>query len=80
MCCSDAIFNRYIKTKIMRKFKMFVSVGVLACFVLMSLCCASSQESAYKSALKESKRKEALKSSADSQNENGGLPPGEVVR
>lgn len=75
MCCSDAIFNRYIKTKIMRKLKMFVSVGVLACFVLMSLCCASSQESAYKRALKES-----LKSSDDSQNENGGLPPGEVVR
>lgn len=75
MCCSDAIFNRNIKTKIMRKLKMFVSVGVLACFVLMSLCCASSQESVYKRALKES-----LKSSDDSQNENGGLPPGEVVR
>lgn len=74
MCCSDAIFNRYIKTKIMKKLKMFVSVGVLACFVLMSLCCASSQESAYKSALKESLKSEA------SQNENGGLPPGEVVR
>ena len=74
MCCSDAIFNRNIKTKIMRKLKMFVSVGVLACFVLMSLCCASSQESAYKSALKESLKSEA------SQNENGGLPPGEVVR
>jgi hypothetical protein len=74
MCCSDAIFNRYIKTKIMKKLKMFVSVGVLACFVLMSLCCASSQESAYKSALKESLKSEA------SQNENGGLPPGEVVK
>ena len=58
----------------MKKLKMFVSVGVLACFVLMSLCCASSQESAYKSALKESLKSEA------SQNENGGLPPGEVVR